>query len=596
METSNLAALLEKPSCKQLVNDLIDELLAIAKAQGCVFPDDIKQRTIEEQIKAPPSTNIMHQDYAARRPLEIEIFLGSPIKIARSLNIPAPHLNTLYPILHHLNQQNQNRPPPSPPGSVNPSPRSVQGPPMHHGPGMGPGSRPPSGMPPRRPPPAGGRGGMDPRAQRGPPRAGPPNGYAPNGNGAYPRAPSNQVSRRNSLDDDLGEEFGHIALYGDMPDIGDGAGPAPPHQLNGGIPTQAEVTLRERELALRERELMLRQQEMMANGGGGGPRRGGRRPMQAPRSKSVYDDDEDEDYYDPNPPPMPVADVDNLDMMSVTSRRNRRLPSASNVRNNPEGSMSAPGRGRHSLFSRSRTGSGGNRQSASARLLNDVPTMGDPLQDNLLAGYSSNRYGAVDRKNIVDNSRANSMSSQMDIRDNPAFSSTAGGAYPAMNTGRRMSNSPGDGKRPDFQPQRSGYGQDPRALRGPPPDGYRPSTNGGFPNSHGPPDGYRPSTNGGFPNGNGPPDGYRPQTNGGYPNGNGQSLPPHQVEQHVSDGVRHPHNLKGPPSNNVRSTTGNGNAPSINTDSGPSTGGQNSAYSSSSSLGKRVPSAGVAVR
>lgn len=571
METPNLSALLEKPSAKQLIGDLIDELVAIAGAQGVVFPADIKQRTIEDQLKAPPAMNIMHQDYTARRPLEIEIFLGSPIKIAKSRNIPAPHLNTLYPILHHLNQLNQNRPPPSPPSSVNPSPRAMgNGQPPMQGQAMGPGPRPhPNGMPPRRPIPPGGRGGMPNRGP--PPRAGPPNGY-PQQNGGYPPRPppSNQVSRRNSLDDDLGEEFGHIALYGDMMDNGDGSSIPAPSAIPSGMPNMSELALRDRELALRERELMLRQQEMMANGGGPppmgrmngggmGPMRGGRgggRRMPPPKAMSVYDDDEDDDYYDSRAPQMAVGDVDSLDMMSVTSRRNKRLPSASSVRNNPEGDMMTP-KGRHSLFGRNRGGP--NRQSASARMLDGVPTMTDPLNDSL-AGYSSNRYGTVDRKMMVDNSRANSMTSQRmpmmdphDIRENPAF---GGGAYPPMSGARRMSNSPGDSRRPNFQGQRGGYaGPDPRQFRGPPPDGSRPPTAGYM---------------------------------------NGQAPPPHHVDQHVSDGVRHPQNLNGPSSNNVRSTTSSAST-SLNTDSGPSTGAQNSAHSSSSSLEKRVPN-GVAVR
>jgi hypothetical protein len=549
LDCPNLTALMEKPTCKQLINDLIDELISVAEAQKCSFPADFKQKTIEDQLNAHPSTNIMYQDFTARRPLEVETFLGSAIKSAKALNVPTPHLNTLYPILSHMNQSNQSKPPP-------PSPAVSVGGPQHSRPVQGRGA-PPSqrpgpgpGMPPRGPQ---SRGGLDPAMARRPPpsqqRGMPPhNGYPPpTGNGHL--SPRPELSRRNSFDDDL-EEFGHIALYGDMVDT-DGPAPpgppvGPPHDgYQGQRPTlsAAELALRERELALREREQMLREQELMRSR----PNTSGRPRKTSGRSRSVYgDDEEDDDFYvDSNPPPMPMVDVDNFDMMSVTSRRNRRLPSASGQRNlGPDVPMQPPpGRGRHSLFSRS----GRNRASAaSARLMNDVPGLHDPITDNALMGYSSNRYGTVDRAAMTTTSRANSMTSRMGAEDGPNYGA---GAYPPMSNGaggqmpRRMSTSPDDRR----------------------PNGYGPR------NGQSPPDhrGYR---------GGPPPDGqFRqpfPKQQNGYP---------HQVEQHVSDGVRQPPMMKGVASNTVRSTTGSASA---SLDSGS---GETSAYSSSSSLEKRIP-------
>lgn len=488
LDCPNLTALMEKPTCKQLINDLIDELTSVAEAQKCSFPADFKQKTIEDQLKAHPSTNIMHQDFMARRPLEIETFLGSPIKCAKALNIPTPHLNTLYPILSHLNQTNQSRPPlPSPTASMGGPQQSRpvpgRGPPPSQRPGPGP------GMPPRGPPQ--GRGGLDPAMARRPPPSQQRgmNGHPPpsRGNGEF--SPRPELSRRNSFDDDL-EEFGHIALYGDMVD---NEGPAQPHddyQRQRPLPpSAAELALRERELALRERAAMLREQELMSRSR---PNTAGRRKMPG-RSRSVYGDDEEDDefYVDSNPPPMPPIDVDNIDMMSVTSRRNRRLPSVSGMRNLGPDVPQAPPRGRHSLFSRSNK----NRASAaSARLMNDVPGLHDPITDNALMGYSSNRYGTVDRAAMTSNSRANSMTSRMGMDDisGGAYPPMPNGQYPPMTNGRRMSNSP-DERRPN-----------------------------GF----------------GTRNGQSPPDHH------GYPRGpplDRQAIPrqngyPHQVDQHISDG------------------------------------------------------------
>lgn len=534
MDCPDLPRLMEKPGCKTLIYDLIGELMSIAEAQGCNFPPDFAQKTIDEHLKASPSLNIMHQDYTARRPLEIETFLGSPIKAGKAALLKTPRLDTLYPILHHLNQQNQNRPPPSPNGPMNPSPRAMQSPPMSR-PGTQNGHYPMgNGMPPRRPP-TGSRPGFDPRRPPGsavpPPRGSSANGHPPPRQNGMNGGPQNGTSRRNSFDDDL-EEFGHIALYGDMIDDPTGMpqGDNGPRQLN-------ELALRERELALREREYALQQQQQGPKNGG--RKMPGRRKLMS-RSRSVYGDDEDDDddFYVDEAPAMPMVDVENFDMMSLTSRRNRRLPSAGNIRNNPEAAFNqqAMRGGRHSMFTRPGMG----RQRTSARMMSDVPGLHDSIVDNPLMGYSSNRYGAVDRKVMTDTSRANSMTSTRmeDIRNDPSF----GNAYPQPPINRpRMSQFPAHS-------QYRGLPADLRAFHdypdGPPQMRYSPGPNG---------------------------------------------YPPHPTEQPISDGVSHPRSMKGPPNNNVRSTTGSASA-----STNDSASGDTSAHSSSSSLEKRIP--GVTVR
>ncbi|KAI7054076.1 hypothetical protein KC352_g44939, partial [Hortaea werneckii] len=175
----------------------------------------------------------MYQDFSARRPMEIETYLGSPIKLAQEAGVPVPRIETLYALLHNLNITNQQRPPPgaaaSPaaqpagrmppagpgpvPGPPGPGPRGQSfpgpanggGPPMR--PGMRPGSRAPSSA-----------GGPPPPRRRGPPSMG---GFPPprmNGNGYPPRGPPQQMSRRPSFEGDDLNEFSHIALYDSMPD------------------------------------------------------------------------------------------------------------------------------------------------------------------------------------------------------------------------------------------------------------------------------------------------------------------------------------------------------------------------------------------
>ncbi|KAG0128312.1 ketopantoate reductase PanE/ApbA-domain-containing protein [Tuber indicum] len=562
LETPVHSQLMEKTGAKKLISDIIDELMEIAKAQYCSFPQDFKQRTIDTQLQATQQS-MFYQDFVARRPMEIESYLGSPIKFAQLVGVRAGCCQSLYTMLHHIQTVAQSKPPVSPPASITqPAPRQMRGPP-----GPPPGQLPNGAMPNnRRPPPPRGGPGPDhhmgtrrgpPPQFNGPPTNGPhPNGY-PRRNASYsPRPPSATPSRRNSMDGEVSlEEFGHIALYGDM--VGDEMGNAYAGSIGGGY-NGGDIALRERELALRQRELVLREQEL-------GIRQMGKQGRGKSRSRSVYDDDgDDDDLYVEAPPPMPPIDPDNFDMMSVTSRRTRRLPSASNLKGHDAEVTMQPGRARHPMVPHRP----GPRSRVSSRLMNDIPSLNEPITSNPLIGYSSDRYGHVDRKMLSDNSRANSMTSQReDLRDIPGL---RGGPYPPMASpqqlGRRTPMPPGGPPgAPNGHGPRSGYPQDQRGYRGP--------SNGHPPNGYG-------------------PNGY--QQYGPIPNGpvrqpalrylEGQGLL-HQVEQ-ISNGVSQTNPLKGPPSNRDRSTTGSASASASN-DSG-SSGAEHSASSSSSSLGRRI--------
>ncbi|KAH7336174.1 ketopantoate reductase PanE/ApbA C terminal-domain-containing protein [Rhexocercosporidium sp. MPI-PUGE-AT-0058] len=513
-ETPTHGGLLEKVGVKALVSEVFDELLTIAQAQDCSFPANFKSKVMAEMIKPTDANSIMYQDFMARRPMEVETYLGSPIKLAQGVGVRVPRIETLYTILHNLNIVNQQRkdtaavaspvvmnppirlssaPPPRPMinGAVN-----GNGPPR--GRGRGPSMNgPPPGMIRRGQPPMNG---------------GPSNGY---GRGGYP--PRNQ-SRRGSLEGNDLEEFSHLVLYDDIPESGE--------SNYGG--DSADIALRERELMLRQRELALREQEMRMRNGGGGPR--GPPPRRGPPTPSVrnggFDDDDEDDYVDPaDGPPVPMIDPDNFDMMSVTSRRNRKAgPSQSQIRKNPEFGDAPQGR-RGGGFMRPNFP----RNRSSARIISQAPGLHDSLMDDPLLGYSSNRYGNVDRAQMGMDSRTNSLTAaRLDELQygGPLGSNGQGGAYP-----RRASQSPAN----PYSPQMGRGG----GMRQPVPR---------------------------------------------HPPGQGNSVAPQQVEQYAGVSALHP--PKGPIQ--VRSLTGSasasaGSGDSANIDSEPS------AHSSQSSLGPRPP-------
>ncbi|KAL6410361.1 alcohol dehydrogenase [Ilyonectria robusta] len=498
-ETPNHAALLEKVGVKDLVSDVVDELIGLANANGCKFDADFKQKTINDMSKVT-TESIMWQDYTARRPMEVETYLGSPIKLARDSKVAIPRIETLYAILHNLNSVNRNRPksgdhpavlPPASPTATSPLPPRMPSQNSHRPMMNG------NGMPPRGPRPRNSSNLSQAGMRRGPPpmNGGPP----PNGYGRIPPAMngggSRQPSRRGSMEENSLEEFSHLVLYDDIPEGSEASGPAV---------DQSDIALREREMQLRQRELALREQEMRMRrgppppgpGGPGGPPRRGPHPMR--NSKQVFDDDDDDDdeYFDPtaNPAP-PMIDPDNFDMMSMTSRKNRKVPgpSQAQIRRNPD-DMPPPTRG-----SRFRPNFGARNRSSQ---MSHAPTTTADILEDPLMGYSSNRYGTVDRGTMNAGSRANSLTASRmeDFQYGPGPGGPPGmnGAYP-----RRTSQSPGNPYSP--------------SMRG----GRRPSP----PNGYGPPG---PGMNG-RPS---PPDGVR-QPVPRYPPGQGNQVAPQQVEQHI---------------------------------------------------------------
>ena len=544
-EIPSHAELLEKMGVRAMVSDVIDELLQIATLQGCTFEDDFKERTIQKMSEPAQTNSIMYQDFTAKRPMEVETFLGSPIKIARDTGVRVPRIETLYALLHHCNIVNQQRPAIAPPASPNPPPGSAPPrvsstgprPPMNgsmngpmNGNGMR-GGRTPSMGPPMR------RGGGPPMMNGYPSRQS--NGYNPRG------PPPNQLSRRPSFEgDDLGE-FSHLVLYDDIPE----GGVAPGYSdMNG--PSTSELAIRERELNLRQRELQLREQEYSI-------RRGGRKPTPSHRGGFDDDDDDDDDFFDPmaaRGPPMPAVDPDSVDMMSVTSRRTRKAPSLSQIRQNPEHGIMGRGSGArqsHNYGPRHNA----NKNRVSAQMLSGMPGMHDDPLGNPMLGYSSNRYGNVDRKAMGDESRTNSLTAAR-LNELQGAGTNAGmnGAYPtpvpppAMP--RRTSQSPGN----PLNGRNEGYM---------PPGGVRP--NGG------------PS-----------PPGMMRQPVPRYPPGQGNAVAPQQVEQHAGVSNKYPPKGPiGPPQKNVRSLTGSASASAGSGDSGASAHIESdpSAHSSSSSLG-----------
>lgn len=553
------AELLEKVGVRSLITGVIDELVNLAQVQGCRFLPDFREQTMEQMIASPDTQSIMYQDFVAQRPMEVETFLGSPMKLAQEAGVQVPRIETLYAMLHNVNITNQNRAqrqaPPSPVQQQGGPSRQPSAPPSRapsYGPGPVNGQRQPVARPGSRPPPT--AVGPPPAGMRRGPQPIP--SYPPRsmGNGYGPRGPPQQMQTRPSFEGNDLEEFSHVMLYDDMPE-----GQGVDHGYDGMTHSPSgDLAFRERELALRQKEIALRERELNM-------RRTPRMPPPPPRGGYDDDDEDGDDYFDPMAQvgPPPGVDPENLDMMSVTSRRTRKAPSASQFRNNPEMMNGGPPRQSRMPWKRPQA-----KNRTSATIMGQMPNLHEELMGNPMMGYSSDRYGNVDRMNMGQESRANSLTAErLDELHQSGAAPPVGyvgprGPYPPVS--RRGSQSPGN----PFSPgQRLPH-------RNSPPNGY---------NAPPGPNGYGPAPG---PNGRPSPPAVR-QPVPRHPPGHGNAVAPQQIEQHT--GVSNLYPPKSGPQ--VRSLTGSASASAGSGDSNRSApiDSEPSAHSSSSSLGPRPP-------
>ena len=91
---------------EELCRKLMQETKEVAKVCGAELTDqDIEDNFIFTRSLKPyiPSTC---QDYYAGRPMEVEVILGNPVRLARKHNIPVPCMEICYTLMTALNKEN----------------------------------------------------------------------------------------------------------------------------------------------------------------------------------------------------------------------------------------------------------------------------------------------------------------------------------------------------------------------------------------------------------------------------------------------------------------------------------------------------------
>lgn len=106
------ADMVTDPELREHVVGIMNEIrAAVPKILGREFPDDLAKpdrivKSTERNTGARPS---MLLDWEAGRPLELEVILGNPVRIARAHGVEMPRLQTLYALLSSAQRTREER-------------------------------------------------------------------------------------------------------------------------------------------------------------------------------------------------------------------------------------------------------------------------------------------------------------------------------------------------------------------------------------------------------------------------------------------------------------------------------------------------------
>ena len=91
--------LLGNPFTAALIRELMNELCAIAAADGIVIPPEVVDDTIAYSEQFAAYRPSMLQDFAVGKAIELDAILGVPLRLAERYQIPAPCLKTVYALM-----------------------------------------------------------------------------------------------------------------------------------------------------------------------------------------------------------------------------------------------------------------------------------------------------------------------------------------------------------------------------------------------------------------------------------------------------------------------------------------------------------------
>ena len=98
--------LMTQPQTRQLVEAIMREVVADARACGVAVTDEIIGKMLSNTERMTPYRTSMKIDYDERRPLEVEAIFGNPLRAVRRAGAASPLLEQLYAQLKFLDARN----------------------------------------------------------------------------------------------------------------------------------------------------------------------------------------------------------------------------------------------------------------------------------------------------------------------------------------------------------------------------------------------------------------------------------------------------------------------------------------------------------
>jgi 2-dehydropantoate 2-reductase len=98
--------LMTQPHTRQLVEEIMREVVADAQTCGVAVTDEIIEKMLSNTEKMTPYRTSMKIDYDEHRPLEVEAIFGNPLRAVQRTEAASPLLEQLYHQLKFLDARN----------------------------------------------------------------------------------------------------------------------------------------------------------------------------------------------------------------------------------------------------------------------------------------------------------------------------------------------------------------------------------------------------------------------------------------------------------------------------------------------------------
>lgn len=93
------------PDTRQLALDLMQEVVAAARAAGRRIPPSFVKKMVVDTDKMPPYRTSMMIDFDRGRPMEVEAIFGNPLRAAKKAGAKVPKIEMLYQQLKFLDDE-----------------------------------------------------------------------------------------------------------------------------------------------------------------------------------------------------------------------------------------------------------------------------------------------------------------------------------------------------------------------------------------------------------------------------------------------------------------------------------------------------------